>query len=160
MMAHIDMNRNAGNEPRTSVEMFNTHFSMIVDSGSPINLIGTNDFYKIKIRPRLEKCANSFHSYMSKQKLPIIGKFRTELEFSNKVIATEFYVVEGNAERILSSKTSQQLELIKFHPEVSGDKTGNQLNKIGTKLYSKVTARTFDKEQATSYSSSQNKLAT
>jgi hypothetical protein len=72
-----------GGGPRADVRVQNAQISMLVDSGSPINIIDVVTFGKLVPKPNLESCSTEFfHAFMSDTKLPLRGKFQTQIHYS------------------------------------------------------------------------------
>ncbi len=104
-----------GGGPRADVRVQNAQISMLVDSGSPINIIDVVTFGKLVPKPNLESCSTEFfHAFMSDTKLPLRGKFQTQIHYKAISITAYFYVVDGFSELLLSSRNSENLGLISF----------------------------------------------
>ncbi len=102
------------NGPRGEIGLCGTTLSMLIDTGSPINVIDVGDYHSLPNKPKLVPCGTNWYPFMSGQKLPIIGQFSTNVSYRNRVTMATYLVVEGQAERLLSVNTSVQLGLVKL----------------------------------------------
>ena len=60
--------------PRVKLNVENTPITMLVDTGSPINVLDEADFNSISPKPAIQKCNTQLYGYASKAPIPIKGK--------------------------------------------------------------------------------------
>jgi len=120
------INATDSNTSKTEVKIEKVNTTICADTGCPQNLIGENTFKKIQdTRSRsnkiqLMKTNITLRPYCTKEPLPIVGKFKATIESVDRVTVAEVYVIKGDADNLLSRKTSEELNLVKVNiPEVN-----------------------------------------
>lgn len=109
--------------PRITVQINKTKFSLLIDTGAPINVIDEKTYYSIHNRPSLQKCNTEYYGYTSGAPLPILGQFVGSISTPKKTIKAGFIVIKGQAELLLGYKTALALEAIKILNTVGAEKT-------------------------------------
>ncbi len=91
----------------------------IVDTGSPVNVVGPDALVGMSKTPLIQPCNTPFYAYVSKTPLPIVGQFIGSIRFQDREIEAGFIVVEGASERLLSYKSSSLLCIIKWLGQIN-----------------------------------------
>lgn len=100
------------NRPLVQIQIMNTTVSMLVDSGSTINVIDLATYEKLKPKPVLEPSKMKVFSYNSKTPIQTLGQFSAILSTNSKMVQALFHVVNGSSGCILKYSTSKDLGLI------------------------------------------------
>ncbi|RMZ94430.1 hypothetical protein BpHYR1_035282, partial [Brachionus plicatilis] len=103
LTSHIE----AGSGPRATIEVGGTKLSVLVDSGSPINIMDSNAFDKLANKPNLDPCKSEYHAFMSTNKLPIRGRFVTTIWYQDRSTEAVYFVVYGSSTQESQSTTSE-----------------------------------------------------
>ena len=106
----------------TKVKVEDVEMEVCADTGCPQNLIGEHTFNKIqKLRLKKKKDGITLiksnivlRPYCTDKPIPIIGKFRAIIENEHKLTTDIAYVVQGDADNLLSRQTSEELEIVKI----------------------------------------------
>ena len=83
---------------------------MLVDTGSTVNVMNTNTARLVKAK--LKPCSKQLFAFNASEPLPVVGKFDVNLTYTDKLMKSEFIVVEGTAGPILSHETSCDLGIL------------------------------------------------
>ena len=97
--------------PIAKVFIQGTRVSMIIDSGSSVNILDEKQWLMMKNRPTLKPSKTLLFAYGSKKPICIIGEFESIIESTKKIAVSTIYVAKGNAS-LLSYKTASELELL------------------------------------------------
>jgi len=92
--------------------------SMIVDSGCPKNLISESAISAFKENPKIISTAVKLYPYMSKNPLPIQGKFKSRISCNDLTEIVDMYVVKGNSASLMCRTTAQALGLLNVSDQV------------------------------------------
>ncbi|XP_064470096.1 uncharacterized protein K02A2.6-like [Ornithodoros turicata] len=97
----------------------------LIDTGSSVNLVDAETFQKIQLKSDLELTPTStqYFAYGSHAKLPIIGKFKTEIHVGDKRQPAEVAVVNKVAENIIGYETADALGIIKITLNINAEQT-------------------------------------
>ena len=109
--------------PRVDVCIQGAIVSCLVDTGSPVDVIDEETFDRLAIKPKLEPCIDSFYGFASDSPIPISGKFTASVQVNGVSAQTEFIVVKGRKERLISYKTALQLKVIKMLNSITSEST-------------------------------------
>ena len=80
---------------RVNVKICGRRISMLVDSGSDVNIIDEETFRKFVKTVKLSKTNKKLYAYISEKPLKLCGKFSAVTESKNKVHLATYYVVNG-----------------------------------------------------------------
>lgn len=97
---------------RTSLRIQETTLSLMVDTGSPINIIDETTYARLKNKPLLDKCDTTYYGYTSETPINFLGKFETSIETNGKRCSANFYVVKGRQEGLISCATAIKMGII------------------------------------------------
>lgn len=101
------------NCPRCVMSLAGTKIDFMVDTGSQANIIDEATYNRLQIKPELYRCETPFYAFRSHNPLPMLGEFYYTIMHKGLITYTKFYVVEGQADCLLSFKTSTYLEIIR-----------------------------------------------
>ena len=93
---------------------------MLIDSGSVSNLMGEEDFFKLKglgLKGKVEDCSKKLFAYGGKQ-IDLIGQFRAAACAGNVKISTDFVIVK-HRRCILGNVTARELGVLRVGPNVA-----------------------------------------
>ncbi|RNA17576.1 Retrovirus-related Pol poly from transposon [Brachionus plicatilis] len=121
------------NCPRVVMSLAGTKIDSMVDTGSQANIIDEATYNRLQIKPELYRCVTPFYPFRSHNPLPMLGEFDYTIMHKGLITYTKFYVVEGQADCLLSFKTSTDPEIIRVVNHVSGKETLG-LNCLESKL--------------------------
>ena len=88
----------------------------MIDSGASINILDENAFELIsgQRKVNISKSKTNVYTYGSSSSLPILGRFKGEIETKRKFTFADFYVVKGMHGSFMCYQTAQELDLIKI----------------------------------------------
>ncbi|XP_062610353.1 uncharacterized protein K02A2.6-like [Saccostrea cucullata] len=109
-------------QPRIKVEINGIPVSVLVDTGSSINVVDECTFKKLENKVKLRKADTRVFAYGSKTTLDIMGKFQATIENKNKIEIADVYVVKGNSGSLLGYDTCVQLQIVQKIASLSDDK--------------------------------------
>ena len=93
---------------------------MLIDSGSVSNLMGEEDFFKLKglgLKGKVEDCSKKLFAYGGKQ-IDVIGQFRAAACAGNVKVSTDFVIVK-HRRCILGNVTARELGVLHVGPNVA-----------------------------------------
>jgi len=103
--------------PTISVSIDGIVQEVLIDSGSVSNLMGEDDFQKLKnagFKRNLEHCSRKLFAYGGKE----IGQFKAEISVGNATVVSSFLVVKcGRC--ILGNATATELGVLHIGPKAS-----------------------------------------
>lgn len=104
--------------PCVNARIFDTVVNFLVDTGSTCNIINLDVYNKLFKKPMLRQPVPNIFPYGSKVSLPCLGYFIGTINFKDKIVKSEIYVVDFTETRhskcLLSSMTAQNLGIIHF----------------------------------------------
>ena len=108
--------KNTSNLPSCDVLIANTPVKVMIDSGATVNLINEATFHAInkKNTLKLEDTKHKIYPYGSRIPIPVKGKTSTDIKFQTKITAATVFVVQGDAENLLSCDTSKELGILQI----------------------------------------------
>jgi len=116
------------------VKIADQNTTVMLDTGSPVEIITERDYNRYKNKPALEETQIRIYPYLSQEPLKLYGKFRAKIECCGRTTDTTVYVAEGDADALLSCNTSEELGLVKtstspIHVASVSSTPKNQTNK-------------------------------
>ncbi|XP_033101277.1 uncharacterized protein LOC117104530 [Anneissia japonica] len=112
-------NKSKKNRPEVSVLVNGQRCKVLVDTGSTVHVMNSNTARLVKAN--LKPCSKQLFAFNASKPLPVIGKFDVNLKYKDKLIKSEFIVVEGTAGQILSHETSCDLGILHIVYEMTAD---------------------------------------
>lgn len=104
-------------KPLFEIEVQESPITILVDSGSTLNILDSKTFKKIVPAPKLEKCSTKIYPYQGKTSLKVRGTFKANTRTSyGKIAKLKYYVVEGDGGALLGLKSAKILDLIRIGP--------------------------------------------
>ena len=104
--------KSAGHHPFADIKIQDTYFSMMIDSGSCLNIIDEIFFRDLSLHKTvLKPCDKKLRGYGGTV-IPALGQFRDVLHSADKSITTDFVVVKGDHGNLLSGQTANTLGLL------------------------------------------------
>ena len=104
------------NEGALSTVIINgSKISLLVDTGSPFNVLDEKTFKSLVSKPVLEKCNTRYCGFTAKQPLPILGQFTARIECKDKSASAGFIVIQGDAECLMSYVTAKARGVISLN---------------------------------------------
>ena len=107
--------------PHTSVKVENAHLTMMLDTGSSINVIDERTFATLRPRPKLQSVNVKIMTYGSSKSLPHLGRFEATFASIHRNCVDTVYVVRGNHRCLLRYSTALQLGLVETINQVCDD---------------------------------------
>lgn len=102
----------------------NNGIQAVIDTGSSINLMGSNVYEHLTDKPNLNsKELPHVYAYGQSENMRIRGKFTMPVSYKGTVTDTEFYVSENSGEILLSYVTSRDLGIIKMAWHIENEDT-------------------------------------
>ena len=93
---------------------------VLIDSGSVSNLMGEDDFQKLKnagFKGNLEHCSRKLFAYGGRE-IEVVGQFKAEISVGNAKVVSSFVVVKcGRC--ILGNATAKELGVLHIGPKAS-----------------------------------------
>lgn len=101
--------------PRLDLKM-DTHLAkLVLDSVASLNYISVADYKKMSPPPHLHKAAVRVYTWMSKEPLPCLGQFQTNLTYKDRTIPARIHVIDGpEADCLLSLPTAERLRIVEI----------------------------------------------
>ena len=110
--------------PSAEIKFGNHNVSVIIDTGSSINLMGEDVFRNLPDQPNLNnKNLPRVYAYGANKHMKILGKFKIPLNHNEHSLDTTFYVSENPGEVLLSYETSRDLGLINVIRQITCEST-------------------------------------
>lgn len=109
-----------GKQPHRSVNICDTPVTMMIDTGSSVNIIDTVTYNKFKHRPALHRTDIKLFAFQSESPIKVGGKFVTAIESKARIANATIYVVDGHHGSLLSYQTALDLKLISMVNTVKG----------------------------------------
>ena len=107
-------------EPTMDVSISGIVMEVLIDSGSVSNLMGEDDFQKLKglgFKGDIEHCSKKLFAYGGK-KVDVIGQFGAEISTGDTKVTTQFILVrQGRC--ILGNVTARELGVLHIEPPVA-----------------------------------------
>ena len=102
--------------PSCDVLIANTPVKVMIDSGTTVSLINGATFLVINKKKtfELEDTKHKIYPYGSRIPIPVKGKISTDIKFQNKITGATVFVVQGDAENLLSCDTSKKLGILQI----------------------------------------------
>ena len=99
--------------PALTLLICNTLVSLIIDTGSEVNIVDEVTYNKLKIKPKLNTPTVNLYRYADKTPISLIGEFETRVKDQNGSFSkTKFIVVHGKAGNLISYATAVKLGLM------------------------------------------------
>ncbi|XP_072024919.1 uncharacterized protein [Amphiura filiformis] len=105
----------------------------MIDTGTGKNIMSTETFKNLKIRPQLEKSHDDrpLYGYGGKAPLDVVGSFTSQTAYNDVEIATTWYVVKGDrgTDSLLSFSSSKELGLVAITYSIASNLSEDVLHK-------------------------------
>jgi hypothetical protein len=98
--------------PRAIVIIHESPVDMMIDTGSPVNIIDELTYQRLQPQPALEKCNTNFFGYTATTPMEVLGQFVAKVQSTDHAAAGGFIVVKGQHECLLSCVTAKRLGLV------------------------------------------------
>ena len=106
--------------PTINVSIDGNVQEVLIDSGSVSNLMGEDDFQKLKklgFKGNLEHCSRTLFAYGGRE-IEVVGQFKAEISVGNAKVVSNFVVVKcGRC--ILGNTTAKELGVLHIRPKAS-----------------------------------------
>ncbi len=114
MYAVNKKNNTSKESPKVNVNVCGYQFSMIVDTGSTINVLDKNTFEKIKNKGiKLQPTKTKAFPFNTEKPVEFEGKFESLIQTKSRyAVATFFVLKQENAGCLLSASTAQEMGII------------------------------------------------
>lgn len=97
---------------RVEVDACGGVIDMLIDTGAPYNIIDEPTYGSLKMKQELSRCTTPWFGFNSKEPLPMLGQFITEVSFNGVAARAAFLVVAGPAECLMSYNTAVALGVV------------------------------------------------
>lgn len=103
-------------QPRVNVTFGDesTPISMVIDSGCPHEILCETVLDSFHHKPTLRTTNIKLYPYMSKEPIPIIGKFKSRIMCDERTAISTVYVVKGTATSLMSRATAEALDILEI----------------------------------------------
>ncbi|CAF1080712.1 unnamed protein product, partial [Brachionus calyciflorus] len=112
-----------------------------VDTGSDVNIIDQKTYNRLRFKPKLVKTDTCLYGYGSKNRLSIVGKFKTRVKYNNEYRNVMFYLTSGDFGNLLNYETSILLGIIKPINMINAIKIDKKIEKLRSKYRSLFSGR-------------------
>ena len=123
VISQVKNDKSENNKSKTvNITVGKTRVKMIIDSGSPINVIDLNTWQKIKKadNKKLVATKKKIYSYGNDEPLSMRGYFTECLETKNKIHVCDIYVVnKNNAGNLIGIQAATELGLLHIKDETT-----------------------------------------
>ena len=102
------------NLPLYSIDILNTNISVLIDSGSAVNIIDEATYNSLNPKPSLSKSSSRIFPYQSTHPIPTLGRFSTIIRADGQEQLAEFIVVKGESGSILGRSTAVSLDILRI----------------------------------------------
>ena len=109
--------------PRAIVKIHDSDVSVIIDSGSSINLIDETTYNKLHPQPKLKYDHITLKAYGAHNPLAIKCSFTSHLESKDRITCAKVYVASGSSGSLLSYETSVDIGLLTITNHVKANYT-------------------------------------
>ena len=109
--------------PRTMVKIHDNDVSVMIDSGSSINVIDETTYNKLDPQAKLKYDHITVKAYGSHNPLTIKGSFTSHLQSKDRITCAKVYVASGSSSLLLSYETSVDLGLLTITNHVKANHT-------------------------------------
>ena len=100
--------------PQVSLKLNNVDTSLLIDTGSTVNIIDEETHQKIG-KPTLQKIKEpNLYPYGTNNPLRILGQCELLIETKHKIQCQKFFVTKGNHGSLMGYQTAQALNLVKI----------------------------------------------
>ena len=100
--------------PQVSLKLNNVDTSLLIDTGSTVNIIDEETHQKIG-KPTLQKIKEpNLYPYGTSNPLRILGQCELLIETKHKIQCHKFFVTKGNHGSLMGYQTAQALNLVKI----------------------------------------------
>ena len=100
--------------PRVQFKLFGKSTSMVLDTGTNLNIISKRTYMNLPNKPKLRPTLVNAYGFNAKQPIPIIGEFKVRLRANYKRIDAKFLVLDGNADNLMGFEVASKLGLVKL----------------------------------------------
>ena len=100
--------------PRTYLLINKSKVRHLVDTGTNVNIIASDTYYSLKLRPALQPSQVHAYGFNSKTKIPLLGEFHTTIRFRHRSVRAKYLVLDGKADDIIGYSTASALGIIKI----------------------------------------------
>lgn len=111
------------NTERVTFNVGGVDLPMLIDSGASCNIVDEDTWEMLKekkIKCFSSKAVNKpLYTYSSKVSLPVKGVFKCQIGIGKRNTETEFTVIQGRGEPLLSRKTAIELSVLRVTPNIS-----------------------------------------
>lgn len=101
--------------PKIKIKVNENPITILVDTGSSINVIDEHTYKSMTNQPKLSKSDTKVYAYGADAKVSLLGKFSATIETESKLTTAPFYVTQGKSGNLLSYMTSVDLQVV---PEI------------------------------------------
>ena len=124
------------NFPETKIKLFCSNVSFVVDTGTNLNIMSKNHFFKINRRPKLRPSFINAYGFNSNKPIPILGEFTTTLVCNSKRCKTTFVVLDGEADNLLGYYVCKKLGIVEIKPNyiIQEERSNTFINRVEIKF--------------------------
>ena len=129
---YVDLNVDAchiDDVDRVKVNVGGVDITMVVDSGTRVNVIDTKlweTLKKNKVKCKSELTDRKLYAYGSSEPLKLKGMFNARISMGSHSLSADFYVLDGEGPALLGKVTAKELGVLKI--EVPHDDGVNEIN--------------------------------
>ena len=102
----------------------------MLDTGACKNIVDLQTYCSIKHHVKLQKTSVKLFSYGNNNQLDVLGKFEACVKCSGREVRSEFFVFNGSAKCLLSSRTARDLGLLSYSENVICTFTANEFRDV------------------------------
>ena len=105
--------------PKVQVAMCGVQLKFKIDTGATLNILDEEGYNALKPRPKLAKVTQLAFGFSSSKPLTMLGKFTTAITCNAMTVDAEFNVIKGNHGRLLSFRTSLDVNVVQVADAVN-----------------------------------------
>ena len=96
-----------------NIKVHHSNLPVIIDSGSPLNILDEKLYINIKPSLPLAASTTKIFPYGSKQPLPLLGTFKATVTANRQQTTAKFYITKGSSSTLQGKKTAKYLHLLR-----------------------------------------------
>ncbi|XP_053381848.1 uncharacterized protein K02A2.6-like [Mercenaria mercenaria] len=108
--------------PKVNLKVNGVDVTFLVDTGSSLNILDESLIDKMRPKPKIQKTKTKAYAFGQNKPLSIKGKYVCVIESAPKFATTDFHVVNGASENLISYETAVELEIVPVIQTISSKK--------------------------------------
>ena len=101
-------------KPVCELKIQGNNIKILIDSGAGSNVIDEKTYNQMKVAPRINKARTKIYAFNCDQEIPVVGKFKTEIELEGKTCSAEFTRLLKQFQLLILQSSVGLLTVIQF----------------------------------------------